>query len=198
MLIFDFIKRVITHILDKYFKMVRYYNWLSTRTRNQFLPMIYEMLQQVVAKALSLSWQALFIRNFDKDPLQCPCEKKGRFVGCQAVHGPFNKPVGIAFSPNYQKIFVTNKGNGTIVSCSVDGTGDIGTCKIVGSGFDSLEGIELNALGIRAFFSDIQPGIISRVKTYKINADDTFSECKEMVAGAHNHPITLALNLADT
>lgn len=78
--VFDFIKRVITHIPDKYFKMVRYYNWLSTRTRNQYLPMIYEKLQQVVEKVRSLSWRDLFIRNFGKDPLQCPCEKKGRFV----------------------------------------------------------------------------------------------------------------------
>lgn len=42
--------------------------------------MIYEALQQTVAKALSLSWQTLFIRNFGEDPLQCPCEKKGRSV----------------------------------------------------------------------------------------------------------------------
>ncbi|HMU78597.1 MAG TPA: IS91 family transposase [Bacteroidia bacterium] len=73
--VFDFIKRLITHIPDRYFRMVRYYNWLSTRTRNQYLPFIYQALNQIVKKLQELSWRELFFKNFGKDPLACPCCK---------------------------------------------------------------------------------------------------------------------------
>lgn len=46
--VFDFIKRLIALIPDRYFRMVRYYNWLSTRTRKQYLPCIYQKLEQIV------------------------------------------------------------------------------------------------------------------------------------------------------
>lgn len=72
---FDFIKRLIAHIPDRYFHLVRYYNWLSTRTRNQYLPFIYQKLEQIVKKLQELSWRELFIKNFGKDPLVCLCCK---------------------------------------------------------------------------------------------------------------------------
>jgi hypothetical protein len=73
--VFDFIMRLIAHIPDRYFRMVRYYNWLSTRTRSQYLPFIYQALNQIVKKLQELSWRELFIKNFGKDPLACTCCK---------------------------------------------------------------------------------------------------------------------------
>jgi len=70
--------RLIAHIPDRYFRMVRYYNWLSTRTRNQHLPFIYQSLNQIVQivkKLQELSWRELFIKNLGKDPLACKCCK---------------------------------------------------------------------------------------------------------------------------
>jgi hypothetical protein len=73
--VFDFIMRLIAHIPDRYFRMIRYYNWLSTRTRSQYLPFIYQALNQIVKKLKELSWRELFIKNFGKDPLACACCK---------------------------------------------------------------------------------------------------------------------------
>jgi hypothetical protein len=70
--VFDFIKRLIRHIPDRYFRVVRYYNWLSNRTRGQYLPFVYNALKQIAKKAVKLSWRMLLIKTFGKDPLQCP------------------------------------------------------------------------------------------------------------------------------
>lgn len=68
---FDFISRLIAHIPDRHFRVVRYYNWLSTRTRNQYLPLVYEALKQIVKKSYNLSWRALYTKTVGTDPLQC-------------------------------------------------------------------------------------------------------------------------------
>lgn len=70
--VFDFIKRVIAHIPDKHFRVVRYYNWLSNRTRKTLLPLVYQALGQIVKKLKDLSWRELIINNFGTDPLICP------------------------------------------------------------------------------------------------------------------------------
>ena len=43
----DFIGRLISHIHDKYFKVVRYYGWLSNKTRNTLLPIVYKLLKNI-------------------------------------------------------------------------------------------------------------------------------------------------------
>ena len=76
--VLQFIKRLVRHIPDNYFRMVRYYNWLSTRTRNKWLPFIYEKLQQKIQQFHLFSWQDLSIKTFGIDPLVCKHCKKGR------------------------------------------------------------------------------------------------------------------------
>ena len=61
----DFIMRLIRHIPDKYFRVVRYYNWLSTRTRGKWLPFIYEQLNQAP------KINCLIKRSFDKTTNKC-------------------------------------------------------------------------------------------------------------------------------
>lgn len=82
--VFDFIKRLINHIPDRYFRVVRYYNWLSTRTRNKYLPFIYNAVKQIIKNTTYLSWRELFTKTFGRDPLLCPCCKKNimRLVQC--------------------------------------------------------------------------------------------------------------------
>jgi hypothetical protein len=69
--VFDFIKRLISHVPDRYFRIVRYYNWLSNRTRKQYLPFVYQSLKQIVKEIIPLHWRTLFIKAFRKDPLLC-------------------------------------------------------------------------------------------------------------------------------
>ena len=78
--VLEFIKRLVRHIPDNYFRMVRYYNWLSTRTRNKWLPFIYEKLQQKIQQFHLFSWQDLSIKTFGIDPLVCPHCRKGRLL----------------------------------------------------------------------------------------------------------------------
>ncbi len=77
--VFEFIKRLITHIPDLNFRMIRYYSWLSNRTRGKMLPTIYAFLRQdssALNKA-NVSWRALHIKTFGIDPLLCPtCQRE--------------------------------------------------------------------------------------------------------------------------
>lgn len=72
--VFDFIKRLITHIPDCHFRMIRYYNWLSNRTRRKYLPWILQQVEQALSSTanVAVSWRALYIKTFGIDPLLCP------------------------------------------------------------------------------------------------------------------------------
>lgn len=82
----DFIKRLISHIPDKYFRVVRYYNWLSNRTRGKLLPLVYQKLKQIVKKIAKLSWRELLIKSFGTDPLLCQKCKKSFLVLIDRVY----------------------------------------------------------------------------------------------------------------
>lgn len=71
--VFDFIARLIAHIPDKHFRLIRYYGWLSNRTRSTLLEVVYQLLNltQKELKPL-MAWRELFIKSFDIDPLECP------------------------------------------------------------------------------------------------------------------------------
>ena len=71
--VMDFIKRLITHIPDSHFRMVRYYNWLSNRTIGIYLPKVYGWLDQLVEEISKarVSWRDLYIKTFGIDPLKC-------------------------------------------------------------------------------------------------------------------------------
>jgi hypothetical protein len=68
----DFIARLIRHIPDKGFRLIRYYNWLSNRTRSTLLPLVYKLINQCPELIKKINWRALFYKTFGKDPLKCP------------------------------------------------------------------------------------------------------------------------------
>jgi Putative transposase. len=74
MSVFDFIQRLIKHIPDSNFRLIRYYNWLSNRTRGKLLPIIYVLIKQQVQFIKKITWYDLFHKAFGYDPLLCkPC-----------------------------------------------------------------------------------------------------------------------------
>ena len=72
--VFDFIKRLITHIHDKHFRAIRYYGFLANRTRGKLLPRVYQLLQQKVedCQLFLFTWAQLYKRAFNIDPTICP------------------------------------------------------------------------------------------------------------------------------
>jgi hypothetical protein len=67
----EFIKRLIIHIPDTNFRLIRYYNWLSNKTRSKLLPIVYELLKQVASVLKKISWRSMFQRAFGSDPIEC-------------------------------------------------------------------------------------------------------------------------------
>ncbi|NQW07114.1 MAG: transposase, partial [Candidatus Pelagibacter sp.] len=62
--VYDFIGRLIKHIPDKNFRVIRYYNWLSNRQRGKLLPHVYQLLKQNPALIKKISWFTLFYNTF--------------------------------------------------------------------------------------------------------------------------------------
>ncbi|WP_196214174.1 transposase [Piscirickettsia salmonis] len=56
---FEFIERLIRHIPTKSFKMIRYYGFLSFRTRGKLLPTIYKLLDQTVEPVKKITYASL-------------------------------------------------------------------------------------------------------------------------------------------
>ena len=67
----EFIARLIRHIPDKHFRLIRYYNWLSNRLRSKLLPIVYKLIGQNPELIKQINWRELFIHTFGKDPLKC-------------------------------------------------------------------------------------------------------------------------------
>jgi hypothetical protein len=69
----NFIGRLIRHIPDRNFKMIRYYGFLSNRTRGKKLPIVYQAIKQALPKIIkTFAWRIMLILRFNKDPLACP------------------------------------------------------------------------------------------------------------------------------
>lgn len=66
-----FITRLVQHIPDKGFRMIRYYGFLAHRVRSTLLPKIYALLNQPTPYPLAIRWPVLLQQSFDLDPLQC-------------------------------------------------------------------------------------------------------------------------------
>ncbi|MGJ3495872.1 transposase, partial [Piscirickettsia salmonis] len=64
----EFIDRLIPHIPEKSFKMVRYYGFLSLRTRGKLLPKIYEILDQTVEPVKKITYASLLKGFINTDP----------------------------------------------------------------------------------------------------------------------------------
>lgn len=71
--VLDFIGRLVAHIPDTNFRVIRYYGWLSNRTRGKLLPLVFKLLHKIPKKiAPTIKWRELFIKTFGLDPLLCP------------------------------------------------------------------------------------------------------------------------------
>ena len=66
-----FIKLITQHIPEKFFKMIRYFGFLSYRTRGKLLPKVYELLGQVVKEPPTITYAELFAANFYDNPALC-------------------------------------------------------------------------------------------------------------------------------
>ena len=67
-----FIASLIMHIPDRYFRMIRYYGFLSNRTRGMQLPIVYKAINQIVPKKIKIiSWRFMIWMSSKKDPLSC-------------------------------------------------------------------------------------------------------------------------------
>ncbi|WP_196214212.1 IS91 family transposase [Piscirickettsia salmonis] len=65
---FEFIER---HIPTKSFKMIRYYGFLSFRTRGKLLPTIYKLLDQTVEPVKKITYASLLKGFINTDPFEC-------------------------------------------------------------------------------------------------------------------------------
>ena len=71
--VMNFIARLIRHIPDRNFKMIRYYGFLSSKTKGEKLPLVYKAIKQVVPKIVrTFTWRMMLILKCNKDPLACP------------------------------------------------------------------------------------------------------------------------------
>ena len=70
---FDFIKRLIIHIPNIGFKMIRYYGIYSKK--HKFHDKMIKMFnkQQLKVQKLMNRWQLSIISDFHRNPLICPC-----------------------------------------------------------------------------------------------------------------------------
>jgi len=72
--VLDFIARLISHIPDLHFRVIRYYGFLSNRLRGALLPRAYTLLNQtrIFTKKVRIPWHQLFKNTFRRDPRRCP------------------------------------------------------------------------------------------------------------------------------
>ena len=85
--VYTFIARLIRHIPDKHFPMIRYAGLFSNRWRKQYLAQARIALNQPetddVDTNVQTSWAERQTDYTGIDPLQCPnCDKPLTFVGC--------------------------------------------------------------------------------------------------------------------
>jgi len=71
--VLEFLGRLISHIPDKNFRNIRYFGFLSCRTRGKLLPKVYKLLNMNVNnKKIYISWRELIKKTFEYDPIECP------------------------------------------------------------------------------------------------------------------------------
>lgn len=88
-----FIARLICHISDKNFRVIRYYGFLANRVRSSLLPIVYSFLnmKKHITKVY-ITWKEMMIVTFKKDPLYCySCNKE--MILYSVVLPPPTKPI---------------------------------------------------------------------------------------------------------
>ena len=78
-----FIGSLVIHIPDKHFRCIRYYGFLSNRTRGELLTIVNNILgNNILPTPRSITWQELQKKEFNHDPLKCPeCQEQLCLVG---------------------------------------------------------------------------------------------------------------------
>ena len=68
----EMIARLVEHIPDKHFRMIRYYGFLSNRRRGDILPRVYEVLEMEREAAPSIPSYATLLKGYVRiDPYEC-------------------------------------------------------------------------------------------------------------------------------
>ena len=77
------IERMIEHIPDKHFKMIRYFGFLSNRRRGEMLPKVYDALGIAPKDAPEMPGYAAMLKGYVKvDPFECIlCGHRLTFLG---------------------------------------------------------------------------------------------------------------------
>lgn len=82
----EMLRRYVSHIPARDFKMVRYYGFLANRNRGSLLPKVYEALEMTVREKPKRPGFAVPMKGFlSTDPYQCIlCKGRLRFAGAVA------------------------------------------------------------------------------------------------------------------
>ncbi len=67
----EFLMRLLQHVPDKGFRMIRYYGFLANRVRSKWLPKVYNLLDQPERNAITIRFPSLLKYSFGIDPLKC-------------------------------------------------------------------------------------------------------------------------------
>ena len=68
---FEFLDRLLRHIPNENFRMIRYYGFLANSVRNKLLPHVYAALEQTPKTVKDILWSQLFEKSFGVNPLEC-------------------------------------------------------------------------------------------------------------------------------
>lgn len=71
--VLDFIHGVVRHIPPKQFKLVRYYGLYAPRQKERVREILAQLSTMMGRSIRRLSWRARIRRDFQQDPLRCPC-----------------------------------------------------------------------------------------------------------------------------
>ena len=67
----DMALRVLSHLPEKHFRMVRYYGFLSNKLRGEYLAKIHELLAQEIKAVPAISFAAMMKQMLNVDPFEC-------------------------------------------------------------------------------------------------------------------------------
>ncbi|MCD9527842.1 hypothetical protein GLP13_15655 [Photobacterium carnosum] len=74
--------RILNHVPEKHFKMIRYFGFLSNSLRGRLLPLIYKQLRQEVVTAKTFGFAAMMKAFLKVDPFNCIlCSARMVFTG---------------------------------------------------------------------------------------------------------------------
>jgi hypothetical protein len=68
----EFITRLISHIPDRGFRVIRYFGFLANRVRSKLLPIVHSFFYSSPKIKNPFNWRNMIIMSFHYDPLFCP------------------------------------------------------------------------------------------------------------------------------